>query len=103
MRTRGQEGAAPAFFAANLESVNLEGANLSYADLESARLTYSNLTNAILLGAFLTNAKLGGATIDGADFTEALLTPLEEERLCKIAKGTNPVTGRKTKETLFCP
>lgn len=91
------------FFAANLESVNFEGANLTNADLESARLTRTNFTNAVLEGAFATNAKFDGATIDGADFTDVLLRRDQETKLCAIAKGINPTTGRNTRDTLYCP
>lgn len=90
------------FFAANLESANLEGANLSNSTLDTARLSNANLTNAILEGAFAFNTKFEGATIDGADFTDVELRPDAQALLCKIAKGTNPVTGRKTRETLYC-
>jgi uncharacterized protein YjbI with pentapeptide repeats len=90
------------FFAANLESVNLEGANLTNTTLDSARFTRANLTNAVLEGAFAFNAKFDGATIDGADFTDVLLRDDVQEQLCKIAKGTNPTTGRETRETLEC-
>ncbi|QLE55399.1 pentapeptide repeat-containing protein [Nostoc sp. TCL26-01] len=91
------------FFAANLESANLEGANLTNSTLDSARLIKSNLTNAILEGAFAANAKFDGAIIDGADFTDVLLRPDEQKKLCKVAQGTNPTTGRDTRDTLFCP
>ncbi|MDZ8028780.1 MAG: pentapeptide repeat-containing protein [Nostoc sp. DedQUE11] len=91
------------FFAANLESANLEGSDLRNATLDSARFIKANLTNAILEGAFAANTKFDGAIIDGADFTDVLLRPDEQKKLCKVAKGTNPTTGRDTRDTLFCP
>jgi uncharacterized protein YjbI with pentapeptide repeats len=91
------------FFSSNLANANFEGADLRGADLESARLTGVNFKNAILEGAFATNTLFNGANIEGADFTDVLLRPDTEEKLCAIASGTNPVTGRNTHDTLFCP
>lgn len=90
------------FFAANLESANFQGADLTNATLDSARVIKTNLTNAVLEGAFAANAKFDGAIIDGADFTDVLLRPDEVKKLCKVAKGTNPTTGRDTRDTLYC-
>ncbi|MEY3333714.1 MAG: hypothetical protein RLZZ176_2014 [Cyanobacteriota bacterium] len=81
----------------------MRGANLTNATLDSARLIKADLTNAILEGAFAANTKFDGAIVDGADFTDVLLRRDEQNKLCKFAKGTNPVTGRETRETLFCP
>lgn len=90
------------FFGANLEDANLEGANLSFATLDSARLVDANLTNAVLEGAFAFNAKFDRATITGADFTDVLMRDDQQEMLCAIAEGTNPTTGRNTRDTLDC-
>ncbi len=91
------------FFGANMSRTNLEGADLRYASLESTRLTRANLTNAVLEGAYLTNAMLQESTITGADFTDALLDLNTEKALCERASGTNPTTGRNTRDTLYCP
>lgn len=90
------------FFGANLESANLEGADLRSATLDSARFVNANLKNAILEGAFAFNTKFNGATIDGADFTDVLLRQDMQDLLCERAQGTNPVTGRATRDSLEC-
>lgn len=90
------------FFGASLESANLEGANLTNATLDTARLTDANLTNAVLEGAYAFNTLFNGAVITGADFTDVEIRRDTLAMLCKVAQGTNPVTGRETRETLNC-
>jgi uncharacterized protein YjbI with pentapeptide repeats len=99
---KGSNLSGVSFFGANLEDTNLEGVNLSVATLDSARLVQANLTNAILEGAFVYSAQFQDAIITGADFTDVDLTDTVQVALCKVADGTNPVTGRKTRETLNC-
>lgn len=89
-------------FGASLEAANLEGANLSYATLDKARFSRANLTNAVLEGAFAFNTKFDGAIVEGADFTDVLLRDDMQQLLCDVASGTNPTTGRETRDTLFC-
>ncbi len=92
------------FFSANLEFVNFEGADMRGAVLDSARIGHANFTNANLEGAYLASVKITPSTvIDGADFTDALILKNENEKLCELAQGTNPTTGRDTAETLYCP
>ncbi|ANV91623.1 MULTISPECIES: pentapeptide repeat-containing protein [unclassified Picosynechococcus] len=92
------------FFSANLEFVNFEGADLRGAVLDSARIGHANFKNANLEGAFLASVKITPSTvIEGADFTDALILARENDKLCELASGTNPTTGRDTAATLYCP
>jgi uncharacterized protein YjbI with pentapeptide repeats len=86
----------------NFESADMTGANLTNSLLDTARLTHVNLTNAILVGASTSVTNFDGAIIDGADFTDVLLRKDIQMKLCKIAKGTNPTTGKDTRESLEC-
>jgi uncharacterized protein YjbI with pentapeptide repeats len=86
----------------NFDSADMSGANLTNSLLDTARMTRVNLTNAILVGAFTSVTNFDGAIIDGADFTDVSLRKDVQMKLCKVAKGTNPTTGRDTRETLNC-
>ncbi|MDB9528500.1 pentapeptide repeat-containing protein [Oscillatoria sp. CS-180] len=90
-------------FDTTLSQADMEGANMTGATLDGARFIRTNLTNAILEGAYAFDTDFRGAIIDGADFTDVLLDPKVNNMLCEVAKGTNPVTGRNTRETLYCP
>lgn len=89
-------------FGADLRDSNLEGVNLRNAVLDTARFQRANLTNAILEDASAFNAKFDGAIVTGADFTNVLLRKDGQILLCTVATGTNPVTGRSTRDTLDC-
>jgi uncharacterized protein YjbI with pentapeptide repeats len=87
----------------DFDSADFSGANMTNTALDTTRLTRANLTNTIFVGAFTTNTNFNGAIIDGADFTDVMLRKDVQKLLCKTAKGTNPTTGRVTRETLECP
>jgi uncharacterized protein YjbI with pentapeptide repeats len=90
------------FFAANMKEANLTGANLSYSTLDNARLDKANLTNAVIEGSFAYGTSFNGVIIEGADFTDVDLRLPVRQKLCQVAKGQNPITGRLTRETLEC-
>lgn len=89
-------------FTTHLDRANLEGADMTGATLDGATLIKANLKNAVLEGAYVISADFRGANIEGADFTDVLFAPRVNDLLCETAAGTNPVTGRDTRETLYC-
>lgn len=90
-------------FDTTLVRANLSGADMTGATLDGARFTQADLTNAILEGAYAFGTDFRDAKIEGADFTDVLLDPKVNDRLCEVAQGVNPVTKRATRDTLYCP
>ena len=89
-------------FGAKLQDADLSGADLSDATLDSAVLDGTDLHNAVLENAFAFNTKFNRVLIDGADFTNVPFRGDVLKTLCASASGSNPVTGRQTRDTLEC-
>ena len=88
---------------AKLDDADLSGADLRGATLDSAVLQGTDLRNAVLENAFAFNTKFSGdLRVEGADFTNVPLRGDALKTLCAAASGTNPVTGRATRDTLEC-
>tara|TARA_B100000700_G_C14992913_1_gene832236 strand:+ start:1403 stop:1876 length:474 start_codon:yes stop_codon:yes gene_type:complete len=94
------EGAS--LFGAKLEGADLSNTNLRDATLDSAILDGTNLTNAVLEDAFAFNTRFSNVKISGADFSNVPLRSDVLKVLCAEAEGSNPITGRDTKDTLDC-
>jgi len=89
-------------FGAKLEGADLSNTNLRDATLDSAILEGTDLSNAVLEDAFAFNARFKDVKITGADFTNVPMRSDVIDSLCLVAEGTNPITGRETRDSLGC-
>ena len=63
---------------------------------------YSFEPNVDFTNALLMESNFEGAKIDGADFTDAVISRIQQKELCAIANGTNSSTGESTDYSLGC-
>jgi uncharacterized protein YjbI with pentapeptide repeats len=79
---------------------------LTQANFEMAQFNRASLKNAIVKEMYVSGATLfeGIKDIEGSDWTDTYLRADQRKYLCShaTAKGTNPVTGQETRDTLMC-
>lgn len=92
------------FYKAFLVNVNFENSDLRGAALEDTSMDGANLKGTIASGAYFSASLLDVASAENADFTDAQIPEKTLIQFCERedVKGTNPVTGNDTRETLMC-
>lgn len=82
-----------------LDGANCRNVLATKAKFTRAQLRDVDFTNANLIAA----VGLSTAEIEGADFSDALIEPAVQIKLCSKATGVNSQTGVSTRESLMCP
>jgi uncharacterized protein YjbI with pentapeptide repeats len=90
------------FNGCTLHNANFEGANFDTGIAYLSDFKGANLRNAIFTEAMLLRSKFDDVEVEGADFTDAVLDRIQQQKLCSRAQGVNPTTGVNTRDSLLC-
>lgn len=86
-------------------NTDFRGSDLRGASLEDTSMDGASLKDANAAGAYFSASLLDVQTMENADFTDAQIPAKTQKLVCERedVKGTNPVTGVDTRESLMCP
>lgn len=92
------------FFKAYLINTDFEGADVRGVTFEFSSMDDANLKDVNAKGAYFGQSLLDVKTLENGDFTDASVPVKTLIQVCERddVKGTNPVTGVDTRESLMC-
>lgn len=93
------------FYKAYLVQTDFTGADIRGASLEDTSMDEADLKNVNAAGAYFSRSILDVKNLENIDLTDAQVPVKALPLLCdrEDLKGTNPVTGVDTRESIMCP
>ena len=93
------------FYKAYLVNADFSSADIRGAAFEDTSMDGANFKDANAAGTYFGQSLLDVKSLENVDFTDASIPPKTLALVCERddVKGTNPITGASTRDTLMCP